>query len=521
MTLDIRLVEARKLHDEMKRLRDEEGMDFLVNLIGMDWGDEGLGVIYMLESTKTGKTEALKTLTADRAEPYLDSVSDLWEIANIYEREVYDFFGIRFLNHPDMRRIFLREDWVGYPLRKDDDPEKENPFTLENAPLADKTKEYYRKEDGTIGVKENVVWGDDEFVVNIGPQHPSTHGVLHMRAALDGEVIKRVGLVLGYIHRGIEKISESMTYPQLLAMTDRLDYFSAMQNRHAICMCIEKAMGLEVSERVQYIRTIMDELQRIASHLIYYATMTMDVGALTAFFYTFRERETLCKIFEDNFGGRLIMNYNTIGGVMYDVLPSFANQVKSFARELKRRFHEYQDIYTENVIAKGRMIGVGKLSLDDVISLGVTGPAGRGSGWRNDVRKRHPYALYDKVDFKEIVRKEGDTNARHWNRMEEMLESLGIVEQLIDNIPAGEIQAKRKPIVKLPEGDFYQAVESSRGELGVFIESRGDKSPYRVHFRSSSLPLANAMDRACRGGKFADLIAIGASMDFVIPDIDR
>ena len=294
-----------------------------------------------------------------------------------------------------------------------------------------------------------------------------------------------------------------------------------MQNRHALCMCIEKAMGLEVSERVQYIRTIMDELQRIASHLIYYACMTMDTGALTAFFYTFREREQLMKIFEDNFGGRLIMNYNTIGGVMYDILPSFVKEVKEFEKALRNRFKEYQDIYTNNVIAKGRMVGVGTISNEDAISLGLTGPVGRASGWKNDVRKRHPYAMYDKVDFTEIVRNEGDTNARHWNRMDEMLESLNIIDQLIDNIPAGEFQAKRKPIIKLPEGCFYQAVEASRGELGVFIESKGDKTPYRVHYRSSSLPLANAMDTASRGQKFADLIAIGASMDFVIPDIDR
>ena len=342
-----------------------------------------------------------------------------------------------------------------------------------------------------------------------------------MRASLDGEVVKKVGLVLGYIHRSVEKICEGLTYPQMLAMTDRLDYFSAMQNRHPMCMCIEKAIDLEVSPRVQYIRTIMDELQRIASHLIYYACMTMDTGALTAFFYTFREREMLCKIFEDNFGGRLIMNYNTIGGVMYDIRPDFATQVKEFAQAMRKRFHEYQDIYTHNVIAQGRMMGVGTVSNADAISLGLTGPAGRASGWYNDVRKRHPYALYDQVNFKEIVRQEGDTNARHWNRMEEMLESLNIIDQLIDNIPEGEYQAKRKPIVKLPEGCFYQAVEASRGEFGVFIESKGDKVPYRVHFRSSSLPLANAMDTASRGQKFADLIAIGASMDFVIPDIDR
>jgi NADH-quinone oxidoreductase subunit C/D len=521
MTLDIKTLTTAELHDEMLRLRQERHMDFLVNLIGMDWGEEGLGVIYMLESTTTGETATLKTVTADRENPYIPTVSDIWQIAKIYEREVYDFFGIRFLGHPDMRRIFLREDWVGYPLRKDDDPEGENPLRMDNEPLADTTTEYYLKEDGTVGTKENVIFQPEDHVVNVGPQHPSTHGVLHMRTQLEGETVLKIDPVLGYIHRGVEKICESLTYPQMLALTDRLDYFSAMQNRHAMCMCIEKAIELEVSPRVQYIRTIMDELQRIASHLIYYACMTMDTGALTAFFYTFREREELMKIFEDNFGGRVIMNYNTIGGVMYDIRPDFAEEVKKFCKHVRKRFKEYQDIFTGNVIAEHRMMGIGTIQNADAISLGVTGPSGRASGWHNDVRKRHPYALYDQVDFKEIVRTEGDTNARHWNRMEEILESLGIVEQLIDNIPEGEYQAKRKPIVKLPEGDFYQAVETSRGEFGVFIESKGDKTPYRVHFRSNGLPLVNAMDTACRGQKFADLIAIGASMDFVIPDIDR
>ncbi|MBP3775325.1 MAG: NADH-quinone oxidoreductase subunit C [Bacteroidaceae bacterium] len=521
MTLEITTIAPAELHAEMLRLKEERKMDYLRNLIGMDWGEEGLGVIYMLESSETGETANLKTLTADRENPCIPTVSDIWDIANIYEREVFDYFGIKFLNNPDMRRLFLREDWVGYPLRKDDKPEQENPLRMDDEPLADTTTEYFLREDGTLASRQHTIFAPEDYVVNVGPQHPSTHGVLHMRVKLDGETVRKIEPVLGYIHRGIEKISESLTYPQMLAMTDRLDYLSAMQNRHAMCMCIEKAMELEVTPRIQYIRTIMDELQRIASHLIYYACMTMDTGALTAFFYTFREREMLCKIFEDNFGGRLIMNYNTIGGVQYDILPDFARQVKEFCQALRKRFHEYQDIYTTNIIAQQRMIGVGTLSLDEVISRGVTGPSGRASGWHNDVRKRHPYALYDQVEFNEIIRTEGDTNARHWNRMDEILESLHIVEQLIDNIPEGEYQVKRKPIIKLPEGDFYQAVESSRGEFGVFIESKGDKSPYRVHFRSNGLPLVGAMDAACRDQKFADLIAIGASMDFVIPDIDR
>lgn len=455
MTLDIKTIASSELRNEMLRLRNEQKMDFLVNLIGMDWGEEGLGVIYMLESTVTGETVTVKAIAENGEKPYLPTVSDLWQIANIYEREVYDFFGIVFLNHPDMRRIFLREDWVGYPLRKDDQTELLNKLRMTDVPLSDSTKEYFLTPDGRLAEKTNTVWKGDEYVVNVGPQHPSTHGVLHMRASLEGEVVKKIGLVLGYIHRGVEKISESLTYPQLLALTDRLDYFSAMQNRHALCMCIEKAMGLEVSQRVQYIRTIMDELQRLASHLVYYACMTMDTGALTAFFYTFREREEICKIFEDNFGGRIIQNYNTIGGVMYDIQPNFVEEVKKVCQHIKERFHEYQDIYTGNVIAKGRMVNIGKISREDAISLGTTGPVGRASGWSNDVRRRHPYALYDQVEFNDIIRTEGDTNARHWNRMEEILESIKIIEQLIDNIPEGEYQAKRKPIIKLPEGSSF------------------------------------------------------------------
>ena len=248
MTLDIRTIEPSLLKAELLRLRDEEHMDFLENLIGMDWGEEGgLGVVYMLQSTTTGKRANLRCSTTDRVNPVLPTASDLWDIANIYEREVFDFYGIKFAGHPDMRRIFLREDWVGYPMRKGDKPEEENPFDpqhMTNEPLADTTSEYELLPDGTIGkAKENAIFTDEDYVVNIGPQHPSTHGVLHFRVALRGEIIKRVDPVLGYIHRGVEKLNESLTYPQTLALTDRLDYLAAQQSRHALCSCIEQAMG--------------------------------------------------------------------------------------------------------------------------------------------------------------------------------------------------------------------------------------------------------------------------------------
>lgn len=519
--LDAKVVAPADLRKEMERLRAEEHMDFLENLTGLDWEEEGLGVIYQLESTETGKRVSLKSVCADRENPMLPSVSDLWDIANIYEREVYDFYGIIFTGHPDMRRIFLREDWVGFPMRKDDETEKNNPLRMTNEPLADVTTSYTLNADGTVTKQENKIFEEDEYVVNIGPQHPSTHGVLHFRVSLDGERIRKIDPVLGYIHRGVEKISESLTYPQTLALTDRLDYLGAMQNRHALCMCIEQAMGVEVSDRVKVIRTIMDELQRIDSHILFFSCLCQDLGATTAFLYGFRDREKILDIFEETCGGRLILNYNTIGGVMADIHPNFQKRVKEFIPYMRKNIQEYHDIFTGNVIFQNRAKGVGVLTKEQCISFGCTGGTGRAAGWHNDVRKLHPYAAYDRVQFNEVTRTEGDSFARYMIRLDEILESLNIIEQLIDNIPEGNFQEKMKPIIKVPAGTYYSAVEGSRGEFGVLLESKGDKSPYRLHYRSTGLPLVAVMDTACRGNMIADLITIGGTVDYVVPDIDR
>lgn len=505
---------------KMLRADKEAPMDYLRDIVGMDWGEKGLGALYYLESSQTYERVALKISTLDRENAFLPSVCDLWKTAEIKEREVFDFFGIRFLNNPDMRRLFLREDWKGYPLRKDYDMNS-NPLNMENEENADVTDEYFLKPDGTICGRKNIVFDQKDFVVNIGPQHPSTHGVLRLRTSLEGETICKVDPICGYIHRGIEKMNESLTYPQTLALTDRLDYLSAHQNRHALCMCIEQAMGLDIPERVQYIRTIMDELQRIDSHLLFYSCLVMDMGGLTPFFYGFREREMILDIFEETTGGRLIQNYNVIGGVQADLHPDFQKKVKEFIVHLRSVIKDYHDIFTGNVIATTRLKGVGLLSKEDAVSLGATGGTGRASGWANDVRKHHPYAMYDKVDFKEIIYTEGDSFARYMVRMDEIMESCHIIEQLIDNIPEGEFRVKTKPIIKLPEGNYSASVETSRGEFDVFLESHGDKSPYRLHYRSTGLPLVHALDTVCKGNKIADLIAIGGTLDYVIPDIDR
>ena len=517
-------VEPASLHEVAVALRDDAELqfDFLRSLTGMDWGEEGLGVVYHLESTRLGHQLVMRTATADREHPELPTVCDVWKAAELNEREVYDYYGVIFINHPDMRRLYLRDDWVGYPLRKDfDESEELNPIRMTNEESNDFTSVYIKNSEGRTVETKQVLFEGDEYVVNVGPQHPATHGVLRFRVSLDGEVIRKLHVHCGYIHRGIEKMCESLTYPQTLALTDRLDYLGAMQNRHALCMCIEQAMGVELPERVQYIRTIMDELQRIDSHLLFFSTFCMDLGALTAFFYGFRDREMILDIFEETTGGRLILNYNTIGGVQADIHPDFVRKVKAFIAYMRPKLREYHEVFTGNVIAQERMKGVGVLSREDAISFGATGGTGRASGWACDVRKRHPYAMYGKVDFKEIVFEEGDCFARYMVRMKEIEESMNIIEQLIDNIPAGDYQVKMKPVIRVPEGRYYAAVEGSRGEFGAYIESRGDKYPYRMKFRSTGLPLVSCLDTITRGGKIADLIAIGGTLDYVVPDIDR
>ncbi|MCI5706516.1 MAG: NADH-quinone oxidoreductase subunit D [Odoribacter sp.] len=510
-------------HETALRLRHDKELqfDFLVCMTGMDWG-ETLGVMYRLCSTQLGHEINLRVETPNRTNPELPTVSDIWATANLNEREVFGLLGIRFINHPDMRKLFLRNDWVGYPLRKDYNADPEiNPVRLESESNEDAAPTLKMTESGEIQEKENVIFEDDEYVVNIGPQHPATHGVLRFRVALEGEIVKKVDINCGYIHRGIEKLCESMTYPQTLAMTDRLDYLSAHMNRHALCMCIEEAMGIEVPERAKYIRTIMDELTRIASHLLFWSTFCMDFGALSAFFYGFRDREKILDMFEETCGGRLIQNYNCIGGVMADIHPNLIGRIKDFIKYMPKMLKEYHGVFTGNVIAQQRMKNIGILSLKDAISYGVTGPAGRASGWSCDVRKLHPYGVYDKVDFKEILYDKGDTFNRYMVRMDEIIESLHILEQLVDNIPAGDYAVKTKPIIKLPEGQYFKSVEAARGEFGVFIESHGDKNPYRVKFRSPGLTLVSVVDLLASHNKIADLIAIGASLDYVVPDIDR
>lgn len=505
---------------EMTKLKNEKHFDYLVTIVGEDFGKEGLGCIYILENTDTHERVSVKQIAKQIGDDHvLPTTYHLWKISNLLEREVYDFLGIKFLGHPDMRRLYLRNDFKGYPLRKDFRPE--GTYSLVDDEEPDYGLEYSLDRNGNLVSKQNKLFTDDDFVINIGPQHPSTHGVLRLQTILDGETIKKIYPHLGYIHRGIEKMCESYTYPQTLALTDRMDYLSAMQTRHALCGVIEEAMGVELSDRIKYIRTIMDELQRIDSHLLYLGCFAQDLGALTAFLYCMRDREHVLNVMEETTGGRLIQNYYRIGGVQEDIDPNFVQNVKTLCTYLKPMIQEYLDVFGDNVITHNRLEKVGVMDKKNCISYGVTGCSGRASDWRSDVRKNHPYALYGEVDFEEIVCDARDSMGRYYNRIEEIKQSIRIIEQLIDNIPEGDFYIKQKPVIKVPEGQWYFSTEGSRGEIGVYLDSRGDKSPYRLKLRPMGLNLVAALDEMCRGEKVADLITVGAGLDYIIPDIDR
>lgn len=508
---------------EMAKLKNEKHFDYLVTIIGEDFGEEGLGCIYILENTESHERCSVRTIAKQIGEKYvIPTTINLWNAANLLEREVFDFLGIKFLGHPDMRRLFMRNDFKGFPLRKDFDASPEaNPFPTTDEPESDFTTEWNLDKNGNLVATQHRMFDEDDFIVNLGPNHPSMHGVLRLQTVLDGEVVKHIYPHLGYIHRGMEKMCESMTYPQTLAFTDRLNYLCAMMHRHALVGVIEEGMGIELSERIQYIRTIMDELQRINNHLLFLGTCAQDLSALTAFLYCMRDREHVLNVMEETTGGRLIQNYYRIGGLQDDIDPNFVQNTKTLCKYLRPMVQEYLDVFGDNVITHQRLEGVGPMNLEDCINYAVTGPAGRAAGWHNDVRKNHPYAMYGKVDFEDITLTGADSMARYMVHIQEIYQSLNIIEQLIDNIPEGDFYIKQKPIIKVPEGQWYFSVEGGAGEFGVYLDSRGDKSPYRLKMRPMGLTLTGAFDKMLKGQKLADLVATGAAIDFVIPDIDR
>ena len=387
---------------------------------------------------------------------------------------------------------------------------------------------------------------DRTMILNMGPQHPSTHGVLRLVVEIDGETVLRVVPDIGYLHTGIEKTCEAKFYQQVVPLTDRIDYLSPMSNNLCYCLAVEKLLQLEIPARAQWLRVMLNELTRLNSHLVWLGTHAMDIGALTVFLYTFREREDVLRLFEHVAGQRMMTSYFRIGGVSLEPPIDFFERVQTFIKRMPAKIDEYQNLLTGNPIWVDRLKGVGYLSPEDAIALGVTGPPLRASGVDWDLRRDMPYTGYENFNFKVPVSTGCDVWARYVIRLDEMRESVKIIQQALDGIPEGPITADAPKVVlpdrekmktemesliyhfkivtegfAVPAGEVYQAIESPRGEMGYYVVSDGTSKPYRVHMRNPSFATLQALDTMCRGRLLADVVAVIGSIDIVLGEIDR
>lgn len=370
------------------------------------------------------------------------------------------------------------------------------------------------------GVSTTVL-GADEIILNMGPQHPSTHGVLRVKLKLDGERVVGSECIIGYLHRGVEKIGENRPYTQFAPYVDRTDYVAAVSNGLGYCQAVEQLLGVEAPPRARWVRTILTELQRIASHLLWLGTHALDIGAITPLFYTFREREEILKIFEKYCGARLTTHAFRIGGLQYETYDGLEEDVKTFCRDLDKKIVEYEELLTENRIWVQRTRNVGVLTAQQAIDLGASGPVLRGSGVKWDIRKAFPYAAYDQFEFDIPIGEHGDTYDRYLVRLEEMRQSRRIILQAVDSIPEGPILARVGKVLKPPPGEVYHSIEAPKGELGYYIVSDGSLQPYRLRIRPPSFINLEAFDTMVQGQLVADVVAIIGTLDIVLGEVDR
>ena len=373
----------------------------------------------------------------------------------------------------------------------------------------------------TVGPDSKTYLDSDELVLNMGPQHPSTHGVLRVILKLDGEKVLGTECIIGYLHRGVEKIAENRTYVQFNPYVDRMDYVAAVSNGLGYCLAVEKLLNTEAPPRAQYIRVILTELNRIASHQLWLGTHALDIGAITPLFYTFRDREEILKIFEKYCGARLTTHAFRIGGTQYETYEGFEKDCLAFCDFVLPKIDEYETLLSTNRIWVERTKNVGLISGKDAIALGVTGPVLRASGVRWDLRKAQPYSGYDKFDFEIPIGLNGDTYDRYIVRIQEMRQSVRIIRQAVENLPTGPIMAKIPKVLKPPVGEVYHSIEAPKGELGYFIVSDGSTQPYRIRVRPPSFVNLQALDLMVRGMLVADVVAVIGTLDIVLGEVDR
>ncbi|HOA24536.1 MAG TPA: NADH-quinone oxidoreductase subunit D [Aggregatilineales bacterium] len=572
------IVESDKLVDVARAIRDDLGYDLLSNACAVDYLKDGfLEMVYDAFSTTRGGDPLHFKARTDREDAELPSLVSVWAGADFQEREAWDLYGIRFAGHPDLRRILLWEGFHGHPMRKDwREPyyeEEHKPFksrwpdaqveraemrvpygmnvqyppgfTLEGwTPPGDEALYAGLITPNTgiqgVGIQQLQT---DELVVNLGPQHPSTHGVFRMAVSVDGETVTRLKPVFGYLHRNHEQIGERNIWLGNMPFTDRLDYFCSMANNMAYAMTVEEMMGQEVSERGEWIRLLMVELTRILNHLSAVGFLLNDLGAFfTPMLYALIERELILDLFEAASGSRMMCNYMRFGGVAYDLPPYIGGppvkagdrgrqlDTMKFIKELvyerlPRVYEEFHRLLTQNEIFLTRLKGVGVLTAEQAINFSATGPVLRAAGVPYDLRRSHPYSFYDELDFDVAVRYNGDAYDRYMLRMDEIYQSIRILEQVIPHLEETVGQeywaGKRAYNVRVPAGEHYGHHENPKGELGFYLVSDGGTNPYRYHVRSPSFINLTALEEMCVGHKIADTIVILGSIDIVLGEVDR
>ena len=548
------IVNKDNLLEFVKTLKEEMGYDYLSSITAVDYpAAKQIEVVYHFYKIMGGAYLCVK-VQVSRSETIVPSLCSLYSGAEFQEREAWDLMGVKFEGHPDLRRILTWEGFAGHPLRKD---WKEPYFEEENKPFSNRTPNgvISRSEEKTP-LKSNVTFPDgfdpetweektEEFLyealrksvksessnleterilVNLGPQHPSTHGVFRMAAMLEGETVVGLKPVMGYLHRNHEKIGERNTYLQNMPFTDRLDYVTSMSNNFAYALAVEKLLGIQPPERTEYIRVIMAELTRVMNHLFAIGFLLNDLGAFfTPALYVFEERELIIDIFEEVSGSRMMCNYFRFGGVARDVSDHALKKISALVNDrLPRKIDEIDEYLTNNEILRGRCEGIGILTPDKAVSYSVTGPVLRASGVPYDIRRAEPYSIYDRFSFDVVYGRHGDVFDRYLVRLEEARQSLKILKQALKDIPEGPIQTGNSAYqTKVPAGEVYGRVEGPKGELGFYLVSNGTANPWRYHVRAPTFINLTALEEMSLGMKIADVVVILGSVDITLGEVDR
>ncbi|HMR98509.1 MAG TPA: NADH-quinone oxidoreductase subunit D [Anaerolineales bacterium] len=548
------IVEKDSLIEVATALRDELGFDLMTAVTGVDYPPDKMEVVYHAYRATGGPGLVFK-VQVPRADPVeIPSLIHLYPGVDLQEREAWDLLGIKFTGHPDLRRLLMWEGFEGHPLRKD---WKEGFYEEDTKPFKSRWPDgkFYMAEDknpfkdnlafpqnfdpekwipegdallyGALArytVKQEDGLSTDRIVINMGPHHPSTHGVFRAVMTLDGETIVGLKPVLGYLHRNHDKIGERNTFLLNMPFTDRLDYFNSMTNNFGYALAVEKLMKIPVAERAEYIRVIVSELSRIQNHLVFIGTLLNDLGAMyTPSLYAFEERELILDIFEAISGARMMCNYFRFGGVVRDIPDDVMQKIKDLVYDrLQYKTDELDRMLTENEVLLSRMKGVRMINAEDAIAYSITGPVLRAAGVPYDIRRADPYGIYDRFDFDVAVRYNGDLMDNYLIRIDEIRQSLRILDQAIKQIPQGPINSQKPQYqVRVPAGEAYGRVESPKGELGYYVVSNGKPNPWRYHVRPASFVNVTALEKISIGTKIADFVVLLAMFDMVMGECDR